>query len=153
MVDVGMLNAGYLFAGAGDDLVKPVFDIAHVVRFAAGETIFREQEEASHLYILQAGLVTLSMSFLHEGKTLHVNLKKVQPGDLFGWSAVTTARRLSAQARAESDSEVIQLPGDRLRVLMDADPRLGYHVMSRLTDLASSRLRDTREQVRMLLGW
>ncbi len=153
MVKTDILGGCFLFSDAPDEVIRPVHDIAELARVPAGALIFGEGENAQHLFILQDGQVTLSMTFIHEGRTLHVNIKKVRPGELFGWSALTTAHTLSAQAVADDDCEVIRIPAAKLRRLMDADPRLGYHVMSRLTDLASSRLRDTRDQLRVLLGW
>lgn len=153
MVLVDGLADCYLFAGVPDDVVGPVHEIAQVDRFSAGEKIFQENAEATDIYLLKSGQVTLSFTFVNEGRTLHVDIKRVQPGELFGWSALTRARRLSAQAHADADCEVIRIPGIPLRERMERDPRLGYVVMDRLTDLASHRLRDTREQLRVLLAW
>ncbi|NUQ00049.1 MAG: Crp/Fnr family transcriptional regulator [Armatimonadetes bacterium] len=143
----------YLFAGVPKEVIAPVHDIAEVVSVGAQGVVFNENDEATHVYLLRSGLVTLSFSFQHQNRTLHVDITPVKAGELFGWSTLTQRRRFSAQAVAEQDSDIIRIPGERLRQLMDRDPRLGYTVMDRLTTLAASRLASHREQLRLLLEW
>ncbi|MBI2299046.1 MAG: cyclic nucleotide-binding domain-containing protein [Armatimonadetes bacterium] len=151
MVTESELAGCHMFDGLPEDVVAPVSGIAKVRRYTAGEVIFAERARAEKIHILRHGRVALSFPFPYHGETLRVAITSIGPGEVFGWSALTRGRRFTAQAVAEEDSEVLNLPGDALRELMDRDPRLGYAIMSYLTDLASHRLRDSWERLRVML--
>lgn len=153
MIAVTDLSACALFAGLPAEALTALNRLARLERLGPGTLVFAENDPAEDVYIVKRGRVALSFSFLHHGQRLRVEITQVEPPDVFGWSALTTARRLSAAAETVVDSEIWRLNGDQLRSLMDADPRLGYHIMSRLTDLISTRLRDSRERLRALLEW
>ncbi|MCC7493081.1 MAG: cyclic nucleotide-binding domain-containing protein [Fimbriimonadaceae bacterium] len=142
-----------LFRGLPDHLLPAVESLARVEQYQADQVIFRENEAATDIFLLHRGLVGLSFTFLHAGQELHVQIKQVQPGEVFGWSALTRQQRLSAQAVAVGPAEVLRIPAAPLRELMEATPQLGYRVMDHLTDLASQRLHSTRDHLRALLGW
>ena len=141
-----------LFEGVDSNMIAEVEEIAETGRAQAGEIIFEEQHDAKDIYLLRCGAVTLSFGFVYQGQSLAVNIKKLRPGELMGWSALTSAQRLSARAMADTDVEYLKIPADKLRQVMDREPRMGYLVMDRITDLASKRLLAHREQLRALLG-
>ncbi len=152
MVCVEGLAATQLFAGVEPELIAMVEALAELGTAQAGDIIFEERDDATDIYLLCRGTVTLSFGFVHQGQNLAVNIKQVRPGELLGWSALTSRHKLSARATADTEVEYYVIPAAKLREVMDREPRLGYIVMDRLTDLASTRLLAHREQLRSLLG-
>jgi len=152
MICMDGLATMQLFAGVEPGLMAQIESIATLGQARAGEIIFEEKHAAKDIYLLVSGTVTLSFGFVYQGQNLAVNIKKVRPGELLGWSALTSGQTLSARATADTDVAFYTIPAAKLREVMDREPRLGYLVMDRVTDLASRRLLSHREELRALLG-
>ena len=54
-----ILNKISIFAGLSDTQLQSLFQLLKKVSYRAGETIFEEGQEPSHIYIVQSGKVTL----------------------------------------------------------------------------------------------
>ena len=138
-----------LFRGLPSDVVDQIQKMALERRFVTDQTIFEEGQPAVELCILAAGSVELDYTLPNNPKVL-VAITRVAPGDVFAWSALAGSGCLTARARTLDDSCVYAIPADELRSLLDAHVDAGYIVMTRLTELVASRLRDTRDQLRWL---
>jgi len=66
------------------------------------------------------------------------------PSTVFGWSSIVTPYRFTAFAQCDVDSKVLTIPGEKILDILQQDPPTAYTVMKRLTELISSRLRDSR---------
>jgi CRP-like cAMP-binding protein len=152
MVDYIEIAKCHLFQGVPHEAVGPVQALCSSREYQAGDTIFAEGEQANDVFILGSGKVELSFTLPQHAKVTEVRITEVHPGEVFGWSALGVAQEWTARACAIHDSKVICLPGIELKKLMDADARLGYPVLNYMLHLVATRLRDTRHQLRWLLG-
>ncbi len=118
--------------------------IAGPVRWAAGETVFREGDPDSHLYVVRAGRVSIEVAVPGRGR---VTILTVGPGEVFGWSSLFQPRPKTASARTTEATTAIALDAGRLQELCDADPRLGYLLARRILGVVSERLKATRMQL------
>lgn len=143
------LDCCSLFRGLSTDIVDGIQELVREREFAAGQTIFEEGQPAIELCILAAGAVELDYTLPNHPEIL-VAITRVSPGDIFAWSALAGSGSLTARARTLDESWVYTIPADELRSLLDARVEAGYVVMTRLTELVASRLRDTRDQLRWL---
>jgi len=103
-------------------------------RVAAGELIFREGDQGREAYYLLEGTVGI---YLGEGG-VERRVSTIGEGELFGEIAELIAEGRSATARAETELEVVVLPPELLRNLIDTDSRTAR----RLIDLLSRRLKE-----------
>lgn len=140
-----------LFEGLPEDKLAPVHELARVERHPAGTLLFPENAAAEDLFVLVEGRVNLAFSLPHHGEQLRIVVTGIKPGEVFGWSALSLAARYSAQAETLADSTLIRIHGRELQSVLEADLELGYHVMTRLCNLISGRLRDSRERLRVAL--
>ncbi len=143
------LESCSLFRGLPPEVVDRIQKLAFERRFAVDQTIFAEGQPAVELCILASGSVELDYTLPNNPKVL-VAITRVSPGDVFAWSALAGSVCLTARARTLEESCVYVIPADDLRSLLDAHVGAGYVVMTRLTELVASRLRDTRDQLRWL---
>ena len=120
--------------------------------YPADATIFVEGDPAVELSILASGEVALDYTLPGRPNVI-LRITKVAPGEMFAWSALAGNATLTARARALEASRVYSIPAAPLREILHAHPEAGYQVMTRLTELVASRLRDTREQLRWLQTW
>jgi hypothetical protein len=66
---------------------------------------------------------------------------------MLGWSSLTDERKYTARAVATESVEVIQIDGNRMRAICDADPRFGYEFLLRAMTGLAKRLSETWKQL------
>lgn len=137
------------FQGIAPQLLERVGELVQESPFDQGQTIFREGDLARELYLLKSGVVELNYQ-LPTRPDITVRITKVQPGEVFAWSALTGGDHLTANATALESCEVFTIDASRLVALMDEHPLFGYQIMNRLSMLVASRLKDTRKQLQWL---
>ena len=69
---------------------------------------------------------------------------QVNPGEMFGISALIEPYTLTATARSAGQSEVLRLDLDQLHALFEKDPQLEILMMHKVAKAAIERLHHTR---------
>ncbi len=111
------------------------------VRFQEGELLFRDGTEADRFYVLRHGSVALETFVPARGP---VTIETLEAGEVVGWSWLFPPHRWSFDARALSLVRATSFDGTCLRGKCEADPRLGYDLMSRFARIVVERLQHTR---------
>ena len=138
-----IIRATHLFEFVSDDIVAGMSKAAKEMKFSRGELIFDEEQEAEYLYILLEGKINMGVSLTSKPTTVTVSVVN-SPNMIFGWSSIVTPYRFTAFALCDEDTKVLAIPGETVLDLLETDPPTAYTVMKRLTELISSRLRDSR---------
>jgi hypothetical protein len=81
-----------------------------------------------------------------------LGLGTIEPGEVLGWSWLHPPYRWRADAVASGETSLLAFDAACLRQKLDADPRLGYELMTRFAELASERLHAARLQLLDLYG-
>jgi CRP-like cAMP-binding protein len=71
-----------------------------------------------------------------------------EQGRTFGWSALIEPRRYTASAVCLGEVKVLAIDRADLMKLLEEDLQLGFTVMKKVAEINSSRLRNTRSQLR-----
>lgn len=128
-------------------------DIEEIVRIASGASevpahrgtyLYRRGDAASGLFILDTGLVKLSLN-TDRGDERVVEL--VQPGTTFGESALFSGRPHILTAEALADSQLVHLPKDLLLSEMERDLPFARAVTRLLGSALYRRLSEFEEYV------
>jgi CRP/FNR family cyclic AMP-dependent transcriptional regulator len=114
------------------------------VRFAAGEFIFREGEEADRFYIIRSGRVALEIFSPDRGPII---IETLGEGDILGWSWLIPPYHWRFDARATDLTRAIALDGKCLRTKCEEDHHLGFELLKRFAHLLAHRLDATRVQL------
>ena len=101
----------------------------------AGETIFKEGEEAKELYVIKAGQVEIQL-----GNRL---LATLDANDIFGEMALIDASPRSATAIAKTDVALVPVSKKDFVALVSRAPTFALDVMSML----ARRLRDANRAI------
>ncbi|HKI86727.1 MAG TPA: cyclic nucleotide-binding domain-containing protein [Thermoanaerobaculia bacterium] len=112
------------------------------VRFKAGDTIFREGELGTEMYVVQSGTVEIVKPFLAQDQQLAV----LEKGDFFGEMALLEDLPRSATARALSDVKLLAINGATFDQLLRDNPEIAVRMMRKL----SRRLRETDRLLQQL---
>jgi CRP-like cAMP-binding protein len=164
MLDKNLLSRFSFFSDIADDRLDAIAQLGKLLDFNAGDIIFQIGDSSECLHGVVKGEVELSLvykdkllkadiTYEEENQSRFEVLEKpikvtvVDPGKIFGWSALVSKRRRTLTAKCLHSSQVIALPGDALKDLFDRDPTLGYKLMTRLSDLISGRLEDRTEKL------
>ncbi|MCI2397807.1 cyclic nucleotide-binding domain-containing protein [Aliiroseovarius subalbicans] len=138
-----------LFAGLGDAFLSTVSGCAKNVRFAAGDYLFHEGDDAAALYLIREGHVGLEIAAAGHGR---MTFQSAGPQSVVGLSWLVPPYRWTYDARAVKDVRAIALDATCLRRKCDADPALGYEVMKRFMPTIVERLHNTRLQMLDVYG-
>ena len=111
--------------------------------FAAGETLFREDDPGSDAFLLQEGRVRLLKHVRNVDRTLIV----LKPGDLFGESALLDSAARSSTAVALTDGVALALDRTTFRSLLTNYPPIAVRVMEQLV----RRVRDAEDLIEILM--
>ncbi len=127
------------------DLILPLFE---GLTIPAGETVFRQGDTATYLYVVQRGSVTIQYK-PYDGPI--ITLSHLQSGEIFGWSSVVGGQTYTSDAISTSDVDALRLRGADLVRLCTEHPEAGGAILDRLAQAVSPRWTYAREQIQGIL--
>ena len=130
-----------VFAGLSDDTLRLIAGCGSNVAFDAGELLFRQGDAADTFYLLRHGAVALETFVPGRGA---ITIETIEAADVVGWSWLFAPYRWQFDARAIGQVRATAFDGVCLRGKCEADPRLGYDLMSRFAQVIIDRLQWTR---------
>ena len=120
MVLVFQLKRIELFAELSAEVLLPVAAIVAPIRMAAGEVVFEQGEEGSHLYVIASGQVEVVRD--------EVRLALLAAGECFGEMAMLDRTTRSAMVRSVVASELLQIGREDFYDVLDMYPQLARGV-------------------------
>src|SRR5947209_8076696 len=99
--------------------------LASLLEYKADEMIFAEGEPEGLVYLVLKGDVALKIKVPDSGG---VQVHRVRPGELLGWSPLLGRKSMTATAHALSRCRLAALDADRLLAGIENDPRFGMEV-------------------------
>jgi CRP/FNR family transcriptional regulator, cyclic AMP receptor protein len=138
-----------VFGGLDARDLKTVAGCGRNVRLDAGQRLFREGESADTFYVVRHGSVAVE-TFVPAGGP--VMIETIEAGEVIGWSWLFPPYRWHFDARALTTVRATAFDGACLRGKCDADPALGYALMSRFAQVLIERLQWTRLRLLDLYG-
>jgi CRP/FNR family transcriptional regulator, cyclic AMP receptor protein len=151
MTDAVELEDSQLFSGLPREVLAEIRAISKSAKYPRGKVIFREDEPATQVWLLRSGAVRLAFTDPAGWEHNDFEIAVLRPGQAFGWTTLLGHDKLTSQAKAVEDAEVILIPGAELNAILNRDVRVGFIVMQRLLAAVSNRFRETRAQLRWLL--
>jgi CRP-like cAMP-binding protein len=132
------------FEGLDPAYLTFLADHAALHRFARNDILFRHGDRADRFYLLQDGLIGTEVAAI-AGPALE--LSRLGPGEMAGWSWLIPPYRWHFQARALEDSDVLVFDGGATLAHCEAEPRFGYELFKRFSGMMSQRLSEAREKM------
>jgi CRP-like cAMP-binding protein len=133
------------FEGLDAPTLALVAGCATNISIAAGQYLCREGDPADRFFVVRRGRVAIEV---HGPSTGTLVLDTADEGDVVGWSWLVPPYRSMFDARAAEATGVVAFDGACLRGKCEEDPRLGYELMQRVTQVMNGRL--VAAQVRLL---
>lgn len=134
--------------------LEMVANLCQEVEFQAGEIIFKENSDSKELYIITQGeveiLINPSMvSSSSDNKETGSVITTMRRGQSFGEVALVDEGLRSASARAaQKDTQLLVISRDKLIMLCETYPQLGYRLMYNLAADLAMKIRNTDLRIR-----
>jgi CRP-like cAMP-binding protein len=135
------------------ELVASICDERH---YQAGDMVFEENSPGDELYVIASGEVEilLNPSVLGKEGGVAQTITTLRRGQSFGEVSLVDEGRRSAGARcSQQDTKLIVIPREKVMLLCDTYPQLGYRLMRNLAADLAMKIRNTDLQVREHLTW
>jgi CRP-like cAMP-binding protein len=145
----GFLKSTTLFADLDEVILRKLLLVSLVRRFNARAEILKEGVPGGALHLVSRGEIRISKLVPSGGEEA---LAVVGPGDFFGEVEFFDGGPSSAHAIAHTDCEVVSIPHEELRRLMETRPDLGEKLLWAFANSFARRLRETNERLAGLLS-
>jgi CRP-like cAMP-binding protein len=137
MSTASVLKGHGLFQSLAADEVEAISRLSSVKRLKRGDVVFRENAQASHVFVLLEGAVQLRLAT--ETGDLGVVVSRIEEGELFGLSPMLGSFAYTATAQCVEDSEALAIEAKPFRELLQQDCMIGFHIMSQVAQAFFSR--------------
>jgi len=107
---------------------------------ASGTELFDLGAEADCIYVIERGLIRLTLPMQVRGKEEDIFVEERTPGQTVGWSALIPPYRFTLKATASVEADVISLSRHALRFYLEANPATGFAVSLNLAAVIGQRL-------------
>jgi len=130
--------------GLPPEFLPLVVESATLQAFGVDELIFRERDDADHLYLLHHGRVALEAFVPGRGV---VTLQILGPGEALGWSWLFPPYRWQHSARSVDATEIVSFSAASLRQKAEQHPAFGRDLVTRMAQVLLQRLQATRQKL------
>ncbi len=121
--------------------IQLIAGCAQEVTFKAGEFIFREGDPASRFWLIRNGKISLEVFAPGRGPIM---IETLGEGDVMGWSWIVPPYRKQYDARALELTRALEFDAMCIRGKCDEEPKLGYELFKRFSQIIGQRLQATR---------
>ncbi|MGC8643884.1 MAG: cyclic nucleotide-binding domain-containing protein [Isosphaeraceae bacterium] len=129
--------------------VNLLSEASKVAKFKAGEVIYRQGEKADRFYIVLKGQVSLRLPAKTAGLSLLID--ELTEGDMFGASVFAALDAYNLNAQCIEESEILVISASALRAIMDEDPRIGYVIQARISEIYFKRYVEAMEKLQAVV--
>ncbi|MBN1563439.1 MAG: cyclic nucleotide-binding domain-containing protein [Anaerolineae bacterium] len=157
MTNVSVLSRVDIFMELKKTQLELVASICEEKTYQQGDLIFAEHTTGDELYVIAEGEVHIQVdpAFVKGGgggglQTIAI----LRRGQSFGEVALVDQGIRSAAARsAANNTQLLVIPREKLMLLCDTYPQLGYRLMRNLAEDLAQKMRNVDLQIRGHLIW
>ena len=150
---INFLKQSDIFYQLTPTQLELVANLCQEVVYQAGDVIFKENSSSKELYIIAQGeieiLINLGTSDSDPTPGTDMVLARLRRGQSFGEVALVDDGLRSASARVAQDgSHLLVIARDKLIMLCETYPQLGFRLMHNLAADLAMKIRNTDLQIR-----
>ena len=138
------LNTHEFFSELDSDSKNFLAKSADTLQIKQGEILFQSGGSSDKFYLLLDGEISVYVPALM-GQALEIH--KLKPGQVLGWSWLIPPYRWNFQAKAVEDSELLEFDGSIILAHCEEDSAFGYKLLKIFAALMSERLDRARQKM------
>lgn len=148
-----VLRSSEIFQGLTDEELDKLLPLCQEQSYEAGAVMFCEGAQCNYVQTLKAGKVALETELvISRSAAERATIDVLSEGSSFCWSALMEPHILTSSGRCLEKTEIIALDGEKLKVLLDENPQMGYKVANNLVKVVASRLQHTKRTMERILS-
>lgn len=120
--------------------VQQVLALGTRATLPMGASLFRLGDAAERLFLIERGLIRLTLPMKVRGSEEDVVVEERTSGQTVGWSALIPPYKFTLAATAPIETEVVALLREDLRKHFAANPAVGYKITLNLAVIIGHRL-------------
>jgi CRP-like cAMP-binding protein len=140
---LAILERTELFRGADAETLRAVQAVTQRRRFSAGETVFRQGDQATTLYVVVVGRLRATQTTA-DGQ--QVIMRYLGPGEVAGYATLAGGATHPGTVTAVDDSHLLGWSEAQIREIMGAHPDVAMNAVA----LLGARYRDMQVRMREL---
>jgi CRP-like cAMP-binding protein len=144
----GKLGSAELFGLLRPDQVNTLSEAADRIEYGPGDIIYDRHAPATHFYVILKGNVALR---LHGKQIFSLLIDELGPGSMFGSCVSFTMETYALTAQCSRDCTLLRIKASALKSLMDGDPRMGYALQSRISEIYFRRYIETMKKLQAIV--
>ncbi len=141
---VEILKNVSLFEDLSNEELDRIASLAKTQEHKKNEKLFSEGETGNALYMISTGKIRIAKTIPGIGEEA---LAILEPGAFFGEMALLDDTPRSADAIVHEACELLVIERAPFESLLFVDKELAYHVLSGITRVLASRLRETNDKI------
>lgn len=151
---VNFLKQSDIFYQFTPTQLELVANLCQEVMFNNGEEVFQENSSSKELYVIVQGEVDIVINRgatggLGNNNKVETVVARLRRGQSFGEVALVDEGLRSASARsAQKETRLLVIPRDKLIMLCETYPQLGYRLMYNLAADLAMKIRNTDLRIR-----
>ncbi len=150
---VNFLKQSDIFYQLTPTQLELIANLCQEVMYQSGDIIFKENSSSKELYVIAQGEVEIVINSGADesasGSGTETVITKLRRGQSFGEVALVDEGLRSASARAQQkDTRLLVIPRDKLIMLCETYPQLGYRLMHNLAADLAMKIRNTDLRIR-----
>lgn len=147
------LRSSEVFRGLTEEELDYLLPLCSVETCPAGAAVFSEGEQAQYLKTVKSGRVALETELaLSRTSSERATIDVLERGSTLCWSALMEHRLLTSSGRCLEDTELVIIDGDKLKAILNENPRMGCRVANNLVGVVASRLEHTKRTMARTLS-
>ncbi|MCA9915487.1 MAG: cyclic nucleotide-binding domain-containing protein [Anaerolineae bacterium] len=152
-----ILSQADIFDELTSTQLELVSSIANERHYQAGEVIFEENTTGDEMYVIASGEVEIQVdpsTIGDDSDKGKFTIATFRRGQVFGEISLVDQGLRSAGARcSKQDTHLVVIPREKLMLLCDTYPQLGYKLMRNLAADLAMKIRHTDLHLREKLTW
>lgn len=140
MACLDLLQHVEAFKALTEDELAAIDGFCREKEFNHGDRIFKEGDDATHLYIVKQGMVDLRFDLPARETSEAHTLSTIPENEIFGWSSMVPPYRYKLSAYCVSETcRVMMIEQSRFHDYLREYPDIGYRILSELLKVVGKR--------------
>ena len=142
------LDKNEVFQFLRPDQVRAISDVAQVVEYQAGDTIYERGTKADHFFVVLDGQVSLR---LPSQSGVSIQIDELTTGAVFGSCICFQLVNYSLNAQCTRNSKLLKIESATLKELMDEDLLMGYTIQTQISRIYFNRYIQTMKKLQSIV--
>ena len=138
------LEKHHIFDFLTPEQIDALSNASKVIKLKAGELVYDRGDKTEYFYVVLDGKIALR---LPENGSASILIDELTPGAMFGSCVSPVFGAYFCTARCSNESQLLRIPTDKLKEILDQDCCMGYAIQSKISQIYFKRYMDTMRKL------